>query len=435
MDATGHGGRPARRMVLICWPPTSWRFAQCVGSGTKSRHGSEYQSVTGKPTSSGKLPSSQGHVSLAAADRSLSDAVAAPGAGIQDFIDWVLSALRRGDLAEAEQRLNRARARWNTTNWAPLESEVLMMGRDYQRAASLIAAALPTARDANEAALLKELKFEADLMRAIAARIKLHDKRAESDDLAVYAINLDENAERWERISRLVTPRSLHRIGGVPGRYLADGVVKRFGPQASPHFKGTLGCFLAHYAAWEAHLKSTEPHALILEDDCLPLIDIPRSGTSLMLPADFDICFLTNGLGVLGSERAATEMLPIYRPLADSVAERAAQLLAPGGYGYVLSRRGAEQLIARVDEDGFFGDVDWRMIAYCLPRHAVDGYPQESFARGVLSAHLQVIVPRPPLAGFCCYPGLVKPGRIGSVRERDNERRHAHLWIETAGGT
>jgi hypothetical protein len=390
--------------------------------------------VAGKPTSSGQPPSSQGHVSLAEADRRLSDAVAAPGAGVQDFVDWILSAIRRGDLVEARLRLKRARARWGSMNWAPLEGEVMMMGRDYRRASSLIAAALLTTRDPREAALLKELKFEADLMGSVAARIKSLEQHADSDDLAIYAINLDENTERWDRISRLASPRPLRRVAGVPGRYLADGVLKRLGPQVSPGFKGTLGCFLAHYAAWEAHLKSTEPHALILEDDCLPLIDIPRSGASLMLPTGFDICFLTNGLGRLGREEALAEALPVHRPLADSVAKLAPHLEAPGGYGYVLSRRGAEQLIARVDEDGFYGDVDWRMIAYCLPRKAIETYPQESFARGVLSAHLRVLAPRPPLAGFCCYPGLVKPGRIGSVRERDNARRHAHLWLDPESG-
>ena len=43
------------------------------------------------------------------------------------------------------------------------------------------------------------------------------------------------------------------------------------------------------------------------------------------------------------------------------------KLRAPGTYGYFLSRAGAAQLIARCDEDGFHGDVDWRITAYCTP--------------------------------------------------------------------
>lgn len=384
--------------------------------------------------SSGQPSSSQGYESLAESDRRLSEAVAVPGAGIQDFVSWILSAVRRGDHAEAGHRLKQARARWNTINWGPLEGEITMMARDYQRAAPLIAAALLTVRDPEDAAHLRELKVEADLMRKVAAGVRSREQHASVEDLGLYAINLDENPERWDRITRLTKPRTLRRVAGVPGRYLADGVIKRLGRHVDPAFKGTLGCFLAHYAAWEAHLGSREPHALILEDDCLPLIDVPRSGGALMLPADFDICFLTNGLGSPGGDETIVDPLPVHRPLAQGMAALAPHLVAPGGYGYVLSRRGAEQLISRVDEDGFFGDVDWRMIAYCLPRDAIDGYPAESFARGVLAAHLQVMATRAPLRGFCCYPGLVKPGRIGSVRERDNTRRHAHMWITPDAG-
>lgn len=385
---------------------------------------------------SSRQPSaSQGHESLAEADRRLSGAVAAPDASIQDFVGWILSAVRRGDHAEAGQRLKHARARWNTINWGPLEGEIVMMARDYQRAAPLIASALLTVRDPQEAAHLKELKAEAELMRKVVAGIRSREQHASIEDLAVYAINLDENTERWDRITRLARPRTLRRVAGVPGRCLANGLLKRLGSHVNPAFKGTLGCFLAHYAAWEAFLGSSEPHALILEDDCLPLIDIPRSGRALMLPDEFDVCFLTNGLGSLGSDETAMNSLPIHRPLEQGVAALAHNLVAPGGYGYVLSRRGAEQLISRVDEDGFYGDVDWRMIAYCLPRAAIDGYPPESFARGVLAAHLQIMAARAPLKGFCCYPGLVNPGRIGSVRERDNAQRHAHMWVAPDAGT
>lgn len=380
--------------------------------------------------SNGKPSSSPGCESLAEADLRLSYAIAAPDATIQDFVGWIFSAVRRGDHAEASRRLKHARSRWNAINWTPLEGEVLMMARDYQRAASLIATALLTVRDPQEAEHLKQLKHEAELMRRVAAGIRSRAVQESAEDLAVYAINLDENTERWDRITRLARPRALRRVGGVAGRYLADGVVKRMGAKVDPALKGTLGCFLAHYAAWEAHLRSGEPHALILEDDCLPLIDIPRSGAALMLPTDYDICFLTNGLGSRGHDTDSGDPLPVHRPLAPVVASLAHGLVAPGGYGYVLSRRGAEQLVTRVDEDGFFGDVDWRMISYCLPREAIDGYPPKSYACRVISAHLQVVAARAPLSGFCCYPGLVKPGRIGSVRERDN----APVRPRVAGG-
>jgi hypothetical protein len=369
------------------------------------------------------------------ADRVLSAAAAAPESSVQDTVEWVKSAALRGDFPETAQRLKHARSRWKTVNWAPLEGKTLLMSRDYGRASSLIVAALLTVRDPQEAAVLKDLKLESDLMKSVVARLSAAEQHAAPGDLGVYAINLDENVDRWDRISSLVRPRSLRRIAGVPGRCLADGIMVRFGPQVSPQFKGTLGCFLAHFAAWETHLKSVEPYALILEDDCLPLIDIPESSAALMLPEDFDICFLTSGVGKVDKEEQEQGVLPVYRPVEMTISRLAPVLIAPGAYGYVLSRRGAERLIARVNEDGFFGDVDWRMISYCLPRRSFDDYPKESFSRGALAAHFRVLAPREPMVGFTCHPGLIKPGHLDSIRTQNNKGRHAHLELQEESGT
>ena len=94
----------------------------------------------------------------------------------------------------------------------------------------------------------------------------------------------------------------------------------------------------------------------------------------------------------------------------------------------MLSRRGPERLVERADADGFYGDVDWRMIACCLTEDDLVQLPPESFARAAVAPHLQLAGPRKPLAGYACQPGLVRPGRLGSVRERDNSFRHVHLW-------
>ena len=93
----------------------------------------------------------------------------------------------------------------------------LLMGRDCRRASSLIASALLMVRDPQEAVVFKDLKFESNLMNSIVARISAAEQRAAPGDLGVYAINLDENVDRWDRISSLVPPRSLRRIAGVPG--------------------------------------------------------------------------------------------------------------------------------------------------------------------------------------------------------------------------
>ena len=283
--------------------------------------------------SSRKPPAAPGQGNLIDDDRHWGERVAGPAAGVAEFAGWIGAAIRRADLSEARERLARARGRWPAVDWTSLEVEILTMGRDYRKASVAIATALAAARNAPGAAFLAELKAEMDAMDAIATRIAGRDRQQSPNDLTVYAINLDENPDRWDRISRLTRPRPLRRVAGVPGRYLADGLMQRFGAQVSASFKGTLGCFLAHYAAWEAHLKSGEAHALILEDDCLPLVDIPASAAALELPEAFDICFLTTALG-----RVAAADLPPHG--ISFVADFVGQFVRVAGCGRPMRRHG-----------------------------------------------------------------------------------------------
>ena len=239
-------------------------------------------------------------------------------------------------------------------------------------------------------------------------------------DYAVFAINLDEQALRFQNL-KAQFPADLHaliRIPGVKGRYLPDAAAARLGgPQAAKQ-KGTLGCFLAHVAAWERFRASVFDHGLFVEDDVKMAIGLPPSVAALDLPSGYDLCFAGYGMeppappgpgGVLHAVRVAA-----------AVAKKTRTWNAPGAYGYFLSRRGAERLLDLVARDGFAGDVDWRLIAYSIGTADHERLSPESFARTGLSRHLACIAVQPTITSYCLHPALFMPGRLGSTRMADN---------------
>jgi hypothetical protein len=138
----------------------------------------------------------------------------------------------------------------------------------------------------------------------------------------------------------------------------------------------------------------------------------------LDLPPGYELCFAGDGMeppaprGQAGSPRA--------RPVATVVSTKPRDWRAPGGYGYFLSRRGAEKLLDRVARDGFAGDVDWRLVAYSLSRADGERLPPDGFAIGTLRRHHAHIDADNPLAAYCLYPALMQGGRAGSSRKADN---------------
>jgi hypothetical protein len=367
---------------------------------------------------------------LSEADALMSAKRMSASSPVSDFAEWINLAATRGDYTEANARLRAAQNAHGTVDWLPIAANLLTMQRRYQEALALIDTAKRMKREDNADSKLHMLTKYARSMKTLTEAIAERDTKDAASDFGIYAINLDENHDRWRRISLQVGPQRLRRIAGVPGRCLPDGIIPRFGNFVSTKLKGSLGCFLGHYAAWEAHLRSNEEHALILEDDCMLRVDVPQRSEALLLPANYDICILTLGLGQLHRQPDRWEAQPIYKRVGNIFTDVPSQFDCPGAYGYFLSRAGAERLIERVNADGFFGDVDFRMVAYGLTREALSGIPETSFVRKALEAHFRVIAGRPALAVYSCAPSLVTPGRIGSVRQRSNTALITHETLE-----
>src|SRR5262249_53542522 len=117
-------------------------------------------------------------------------------------------------------------------------------------------------------------------------------------DYAVFAINLDEHADRFASLQRQLAaePPPLIRISGVKGRYLPNVAAARLAGEKRARFKGSLGCFLAHVSAWERFRASVFDHGLFVEDDAMPTIDLPPSVAVLDLPAGYELCFAGDGM-------------------------------------------------------------------------------------------------------------------------------------------
>jgi len=213
------------------------------------------------------------------------------------------------------------------------------------------------------------------------------------------------------------TPRS-----GCP-QLLATGVhldaaAARLGGSQAAMQKGTLGCFLAHVAAWERFRASVFDHGLFVEDDVKVAIDLPPSLAALDLPSGYDLCFA--GYGMEPRRPPAPTGFLHVASVAATVAAKTRTWNAPGAYGYFLSRRGAETLLDQVARDGFSGDVDWRLIAYSIGKADYEGLSPESVAFTALGRHQAYIETRPSITGYCLHPALFVPGRFGSTRMADN---------------
>lgn len=234
-------------------------------------------------------------------------------------------------------------------------------------------------------------------------------------DIAV--INMDRNAERWEELKRQFAgcKPPLRRVAAVEGSRLPAAAVARLTGEAdSP--RGTLGCFLSHASAWQALLDRGAKHCLVVEDDVIPLLDLPAGLGALPLPDGYDLCFVNDRL----EPRREADGFTAH-PVAQVMLGFHPDDNAPGGDGYFISRSGAAKLMAWVAEDGFATNLDWRLLAYGMTHAEIAALPRHSFAWETLD-QLQHIPRRADrLQAYVLHPALIRTVGVSSDRE-DQDR-------------
>lgn len=345
-----------------------------------------------------------------------------------DWLLWIRLACMMGERDKAVQRFDMACRQHGRARLAFVEAELNTRLFHYEAAAKLLSDALPRVpqgafRDLSEV-LIKVLRRRQATAAAYATATD-----ADRPDFPVYCINLDRQPDKMDRVAHEFGQLGImpERVPGVLGMAIADALIPRFGTGVSPGLKGTLGCFLSNFAVWERFHATGQPACLILEDDARPLLRLPRRLATYGLPAGFDVCFVTSGFAEgIADTRDAGQAPLAFLPVEEAVEAGQATLRAPATYGYFLSRAGAARLMERCLADGFFGDVDWRIVAYCTSPAILQRLKPGTFTRKALEAHYRVIAPRPPLAGYAADLGLIAQEGTGSVRVSHNLISDAH---------
>ncbi len=232
---------------------------------------------------------------------------------------------------------------------------------------------------------------------------------------SMLVVNLDRNTERWGEIGRQFASCAapLARVPGVEGSRLIPAAVRRLtGRTDAP--RGTLGCFLSHAAAWQAVVDQRLAQALVVEDDVIPLVELPARAGPLGLPDRYDVCFVNDRL-----EPRGTGHIPTAQSLAAVMRAFHPEDNAPGGDGYFVSQVGARTLLAWVAEDGFAEDVDWRLLAYGLTEADIAALPP-GHARTHLHELLPLIGRAERLRAFVLHPALIRTVGVSSDREDQN---------------
>jgi len=168
-------------------------------------------------------------------------------------------------------------------------------------------------------------------------------------------------------------------VPGVNGKLLTDEQItasvspwhRVFGP------KSAIGCAMSHIEVWKMIRDSGEDYGIIMEDDVILEREFTEKLTIALenVPDDYDILYL----GCFGSEGESNfftvtmNMLGMSNP--SSVVNRYIKrpCVALGTHAYILSRKGVEKLIEKLD-----GAV-YNHIDYCL---------QDLASRGVLNVYV-----------------------------------------------
>jgi len=172
-------------------------------------------------------------------------------------------------------------------------------------------------------------------------------------------INLARRTDRWASISRQLDDLGLsyQRLEAVDAETVSDDVLARYWP---PHVKirdtvtrGAKCCFISHRKSWEALLESDESWAAVLEDDArlhpdaaLLLSDdrwLPESAALVKIEVNYlrqSRRILIGKSSSVGHDYAVAALLSKHM----------------GTGGYLVSRRGAELLLAATLEP--VSDID-----------------------------------------------------------------------------
>jgi glycosyl transferase family 25 len=177
-----------------------------------------------------------------------------------------------------------------------------------------------------------------------------------ADRIPAVCISLDRRPDRWTVFQKEATAANLtvDRLSAVDAKNF-DAITHpavSVGTAHNIYFKtrrghheidrpGAVGCSLSHFAAWERLRASSDPALIIFEDDARIPVDFKERLQEVLdeIPAEWDVINfqkIKTGKG----ERPAC-----FPWVGGGVWEVCDSVM--GAYGYMISQRGAERLLAR----------------------------------------------------------------------------------------
>jgi GR25 family glycosyltransferase involved in LPS biosynthesis len=234
-------------------------------------------------------------------------------------------------------------------------------------------------------------------------------------------INLDRDAVRMDLFRKRfaeVPQLDISRTSGVFGRDLPR--LARRSLSSSDFwadFRGEIGCFLSHVNVWESIFRADLIH-LVLEDDAIP------NGLSrlfeLSLPNDADLVFVNSRMCPSKGVGETLQLLPIIESVR--LLNRTGE--GVGAEGYILTPVGAGKLLEAIESDGFFGNVDWRMLRYSLkPEDLKDDLVGSRCDEVIRNHHNHLLPPQwGVVMAYCLNDPLIRlpDQNTSSIRDANN---------------
>ncbi len=135
---------------------------------------------------------------------------------------------------------------------------------------------------------------------------------------------------------------------------------------------GAFGCFLSHRLAWKALCDSGEPYAIIAEDDSAPIKNFlqfwPKYHDQL---GKCDILFLNNRIASW-TDNAFANLNAVISGHQGVKRVLGSRYKAPGGDGYALTRKAAQELLLLSKKYRCICGVDWFLLGCCWDKRKVD---------------------------------------------------------------
>jgi len=173
---------------------------------------------------------------------------------------------------------------------------------------------------------------------------------------------------RWTRLG--VQPQFVDARDGLE---LSADEYRSWCPSARREY-GSVANGLSHLRAWRRLLETSEPYAIVFEDDAWPFADLAIGDelTRLLAASKADLLFVNER----GCYRWWEEDPRGFRTLASAIARADPRMRAPGGDGYVVTRAGAQKLIDNHEIDRMLCPTDWQMVLYSLTLAEIRALPE-----------------------------------------------------------